>query len=194
MSTKKQPLKAGEKVLFIVAGVFLLLAIVGFAIMQYMSSQSEHGLFSSKTHYVFDADGLRGSRVYGESRCSACHRAMGSGTNMGRGSDLDGIGSRRSKEWLSQFLHHPEEAYGMRTLDHGAHKEADYVSKLPEKDLHDIVAFLSGLQAEQGSTVAEAPPKGESPFIDSMVNMWAPDSWKTKYRDIRDQPTTGDAE
>jgi len=54
--------------------------------------------------------------------------------------------------------------------------------------LHAIATFLSELISDQGSSSAAVPPKGDSPFIDSMVNTWAPKEWKEKYKDVRDDP------
>ncbi len=104
------------------------------------------------------------------------------------GLSLDGIGSKRSVEWIEKFLHDPENVYGAQTLDHGmAPKEAAYVSRIPAENLHLIAVFLSELRADPGSSVAKRPPEGRSEFIDSMIGTWAPDSWKEKYQDIREK-------
>lgn len=182
---KKQRLKTGEKLLFIVAGGFITLATIGFGIMQYMIASSDKPIFEQKTHFDLSAEGHRGADIYHREACSECHRAMSEGTNMGN--SLDGIGSKRSVEWLERFLSDPENTYEHKTLDHGAKpKQAYYVSELPKEDIHYLAVFLSELRSEQGSSSSPVPPKGESPFIDSMVNTWAPDEWKEKYKDIRD--------
>ncbi|MDQ6956628.1 MAG: c-type cytochrome [Mariprofundaceae bacterium] len=184
--TKKQLLKTGEKLLFIVAGAFIILAGIAFGIMQYVMATHDKPIFEQYTHFDLSEAGQRGSEIYRHQACSECHRAMSEGTNMGN--SLDGIGSKHSVAWLENFLLEPEKNYDHATMDHGkSPKQAYYVALLPKKDIHDLAVFLSELRSEQGSSSSPVPPKGESPFIDSMVETWAPDAWKEKYTDIRDK-------
>lgn len=186
--SKKQTMKTGEKLLFLIAGIFLLLAVVSFGALEYYRQHASEPIFQSKTHYQLSAEGQRGSELFRINRCTSCHRAMRNGTNMGPGSDLDGEGSKRSFSWIYAFLMDPERTYGAPTIDHGLPpKEASYVMNLPKEDLHAIATFLSELKAEAGSALAPVPPKGESPFIDTMVKTIAPEEWKKKYKDIREK-------
>ena len=181
----KQPLKQGEKLLFGIFGIFLVAAVIGYAVLEIVRLTSDKPMFEVKTHYDLTERGKQGSKIFRESRCTACHRAMRNGTNMGL--NLDGIGSKRTQEWILAFLKNPEATYGSPTLDHGfAPKEAAYVSSLPEEDLLAIAEFLAGLKSEQGSASSPLPPKGESGFIDGAIEMVAPESWKEKYQDIRE--------
>ncbi len=188
--TSSQPLKPGEKVLFIVAGAFVAVALLAFIVMQIVIAKSDKPIFESKTHVQLSEEGQRGSYEFRVNGCTTCHRALRNGTNMGQTADLDGIGSRRSFEWIYGFLREPRKYYpASRLIDHaeGEH-DAAYVAKLPDETLHAIATFLSELKAEQGSASAPIPPKGESPFIDTMVETWAPEEWKKKYKDVRDDP------
>jgi len=193
--TAKQKLKPGEKLLFMVAGAFVVFAAIAFIIMQIVSARSDKPLFETKTHVNLSPEGQQGSELFRTSGCTTCHRALREGTNMGQTADLDGVGSRRTFEWMYAFLQDPEKNYGTTTVDHGpSPKAAFYVSSMPKKNLHAIATFLSELKAEQGSASAPVPPKGDSPFIDSMVKTWAPESWKEKYKDVRDkEPEASDA-
>ena len=187
MTSKKQSLKSGEKILFGIVGVFILLATIAYAGLEVYRLNRTTPLFEVKTHYNFTPAGQRGSELFREANCTACHRALRNGTNMGL--SLDGVGSARSLEWLEQFLAEPEKTYEARTIDHGkAPKEAAYVAELPAQTRHDIAVFISELKAEQGSSSAPMPPEGRSEFIDEMVKVWAPKDWKDKYEDIRDKP------
>jgi len=188
MSKTSQPLKPGEKILFTVAGAFVVFAIIAFIVMQFVIAKSDKPLFETRTHADFSPEGQRGSELFRTNGCTTCHRALRNGTNMGRTADLDGIGSRRTAGWMFAFLQHPEETYGAPTIDHhaGEHSAA-YVAQMPAEDLHAIAVFLSELKSDQGSSSAPVPPKGESPFIDAMVKMMAPKEWKEKYKDIRDK-------
>lgn len=189
MSSNKKSLKTGEKVLFGIAGVFIVLAVIAYIILEMYRLSSDTPIFETKTSFDFSEQGAVGSALFRESRCTSCHRALRNGTNMGL--SLDGVGSLRTPEWLYNFLKDPEQTYGAPTIDHGAApKEAAYVSKLADEDLRAIAQFISELKAEQGSASAPVPPDGRSEFIDNMVKTWAPKEWKEKYSDVREkQPT-----
>ncbi|HEY5601899.1 MAG TPA: cytochrome c [Gammaproteobacteria bacterium] len=192
MSSKKQTVKTGEKVLFGIFGVFIFLAVVAYIILESVRLTADKPMFENKTFYDFSDQGSIGSALFRESRCTSCHRALRNGTNMGL--SLDGVGSVRTYDWLYEFLKNPEQTYGASTLDHGAApKEAAYVARLPDDEIKAIARFISELKADQGSASAAVPPDGRSEFIDSMVKTWAPEEWKEKYSDIRDkQPATSE--
>ncbi len=184
MSKEKQPLKSGEKILFGIVAVFIGLAVIAYAALETYRMTRPEPLFENKTHYNFSKAGHLGSRLFRESRCTACHRALRNGTNMGL--SLDGVGSVRSLDWLVAFLADPEANYAAKTFDHGPKpKEAAYVAKMPEEDRYAIAVFISELKAEQGSSSAAMPPEGRSDFIDNMVGAWAPADWKERFQDIR---------
>ncbi len=179
-------MKRGEKILFGVFGLMGLFAIASFVMLEVVRARTDKALYPVSTHYDFTAEGLKGSTLIRTQGCTACHRAMRNGTNNGL--SLDGIGSKRSVQFLTNFLKDPEATYPARTLDHGAPpKRAAYVSNLPEEDQHSLVVFLSELRAEQGSSAARLPADARSGFIDEMVKVWAPNSWKSEYKDIRDE-------
>lgn len=190
----KQPLKQGEKILFGIVILFVILAVISYIALEAVRLTADKPIFETKTHFTFSAEGNAGSvlfRVAG--RCTACHRAVRNGTNMGL--LLDGIGSVRDKEWLYNFLVSPEEYYGYETFDHGdAPKEAAYVKAMPKEQLKKIAVFLSELKSEQGSSSAPMPPEGKSAFIDSMLSNFAPPHWREKYTDIRDKVKQGEVE
>jgi len=182
----KQTLKQGEKILFGIAIAFIVLAVISYAILEYVRHNSDKPMFESRVHYDFSKSGHRGSALFRQSRCTSCHRALNNGTNMGL--SLDGVGSLRTKDWLYDFLSRPEQTYGATTFDHGEPpKEAAYVSQIPPGDLMDIATFISELKVDQGASSAPMPPKGRSEFIDGMVETFAPESWKGKYQDVREK-------
>jgi cytochrome c553 len=187
MSKKKQSLKTGEKVLVSIVAVFIVLAVISYVILETVRLNSDKPMFETKTSFDFTAEGAKGSQIFREAGCTACHRALRNGTNMGL--SLDGVGSARSYEWLYTFLKDPENTYQAKTIDHGpAPKEAAYVAKMSDDDLQAIARFISQLKAEQGSSSAPMPPEGRSEFIDSMVKAWAPKEWSEKYEDVREKP------
>jgi hypothetical protein len=179
-------LKQGEKIVFGVAIVFIILAVIAYIGLEAYRLSSKRPMYVTTTHMDLTPDGQRGSVIFRERGCTACHRAMQNGTNMGL--SLDGIGSKRTQEWIGSFLRDPEATYGSATLDHGyPPKEAAYVASLPKEDLAYIAIFLSELRSDRGSSSAPEPPPGRSEFIDKMLSMFAPESWKEKYRDIREK-------
>ena len=184
MSSKKQVLKTGEKVLFSIFGVFIVLAVIAYVILETVRLTSDEPMFETKTSYDFSEQGSIGSALFREARCTSCHRALRNGTNMGL--SLDGVGSLRTYDWLYNFLKNPEDTYGSPTLDHGpSPKEAAYVARIPDDELQAMARFISELKAEQGSASAPVPPEGRSEFIDNMVKTWAPKEWEEKYSDVR---------
>ena len=178
-------MKLGEKLLF---GGFALIGIMAFAswvVLEVVRSRLDKPMYPV-LQYNFSTEGLRGSEIFRTAGCTICHRAMRNGTNMGL--VLDGIGSRRTLEYLNKFLIDPESTYPGTTMDHGPSKGAAFVAKLPQADLQAIAVFLSELRANPGSNASRLPPVGgESKFIDEMVRMWAPDSWKSEYKDVREE-------
>jgi hypothetical protein len=183
----KQGFKQGEKVLFAIFAAFGVIAVIGYIAMEAIRMSSDKPMYTVSTHYDFSELGKQGSKIFREARCTSCHRAVRNGTNMGL--SLDGVGSKRTKEWLLNFMHDPERTFGSATLDHGPlPKEAYYVAEMPEDQLQAIAAFLSELRADRGSASAEQPPEGRSDFIDNMLKWLAPENWKDKYQDVRDRP------
>lgn len=182
----KAPLKSGEKILFGIFGVFFLLALIGYIVLEAVRLNSEEPLFEQTTFFDFSPEGKIGNGIYQKANCNACHRALRSGTSMGL--SLDGIGSKRSVEWLEEFLINPQELYEGQTIDHGdPPKEASYIARMSKHDRKMLAIFLSELRAEAGSSVAKVPPPERSEFIDNMVEVWAPEEWKEKYTDIREK-------
>lgn len=178
-------MKLGEKLLFGGFALIGIMAFVSWVALEVVRSRLDKPMYPV-LQYNFSAQGLRGSELFRTAGCTICHRAMRNGTNMGL--VLDGIGSKRTLEYLNKFLVDPEASYPGTTMDHGPAKGAAFVAKLPQADLQAIAVFLSELRANPGSNASRLPPVGgESKFIDEMVRMWAPDSWKSEYKDVREK-------
>jgi cytochrome c553 len=182
---KTSGLRLGEKILFGIAAAFVLFAIVSFVGMEVYRAHSGKKMYAATSHFDFSPEGLTGSQRFRDLGCTSCHRAVRNGTN--NGVSLDGIGSRRTLDYLIAFLHEPEVTYRSQTLDHGSAKGAAYVAGLPDQDLHSLAVFLSELKATQGSPDARLPLEGHSGFIDEMVKIWAPSAWKSQYHDVREE-------
>jgi cytochrome c553 len=180
-----KPLKLGEKIILGFGFFLLMVAIVGFIGMEIYRAHLNHAMYTNVTHFDFSEQGQEGSELFRKEGCTSCHRAVRNGSNNGL--SLDGIGSKRTLEQINAFLANPEKNYGASTVDHGSQpKAAAYVAELPDTTRHSIAVFLSELKAVQGSADARVPAAERSEFIDSMVKLWAPDSWKKEYTDVRD--------
>jgi len=144
-------LRLGEKILFGMAGLFVVFAIVSFIGMEIYRAHSGKKMYASASTFDFSEQGRVGSERFRELGCSNCHRAVRNGTNYGV--SLDGIGSRRSMDYLVAFLHQPESTYQTQTVEHGRgpDKRAGYVADLPESDLRPLAIFLSELKAVHAS-------------------------------------------
>jgi len=182
---KTSGLRLGEKILFGIAATFVLFAVISFIGMEIYRVHSGQKMYAQTSYYDFSPEGRDGGQRFRELGCTNCHRAVRNGTN--NGVSLDGIGSKHTLEYLTAFLHEPETTYRTQTMDHGADKGAAYVARLPEKDLHALAVFLSELKASQGSPDARLPLEERSGFIDEMVKIWAPSSWKSQYKDVREE-------
>ncbi|MDQ6959936.1 MAG: hypothetical protein Q9M27_02815 [Mariprofundaceae bacterium] len=197
MSKDSTPVKTGERVIFLVTIIFIAFCVVAFSIMEYVRRHSDKPMFAVTTDYKFSPEAKLGMDLFfRRGGCTDCHRALNSGTNMGPGVDLDGEGTKRGMTWIYAFLRMPEKTYNGPTLDHGPGKAASFVATWKAKDLHAVAVFLSALQAKSGSAVSPIPPTEISPFVDSMVKKFAPESWKNgRYKDMRKDPRVagGDA-
>ncbi len=181
-------IRTGERVIFGVVILIMLVAVVNYAILGWIGHNADKPLFPVRTHYEFAGEGFHGSELFRQNNCTLCHRAIGNGSNMSL--NLDGIGSRHDLAYIEAFLADPEATYRSRTVDHGPPpKEAAYVSRLPAADRHAIAVFLSQLRTEQGGASAQQPPPGKSGFIDAMLDMWAPDGWRIMFNDVRNGGT-----
>ena len=189
---KFSQLKLGEKILFGIVGLIFVFAVLSFVMLEVYRSHLNRPMYPSNSSFNFSPEGQKGSVLFRQRGCSDCHRALRNGTNQGV--SLDGIGSKRSLDYLERFLRKPEATYETKTMDHGLSKGAAYVAGLPDTELHAIAIFLSELKATQGSADARLPMPERSGFVDEMVKIWAPDTWKTERRDLREEAPSPDKE
>ncbi len=77
----------------------------------------------------------RGMEVYAMQKCALCHSVSGIG---GKKMALDGVGSRLKPEDLRKWVQSPRSMKADTTMK--------AYPNLPEKDLRDLVAYLSTLK------------------------------------------------
>lgn len=76
-----------------------------------------------------------GKEVYADQKCMMCHSIAGIGN---KGHPLDEIGSKMKADELKQFLMNPKETKPNIIMK--------AYSNLPEKDIDDLVAYLTTLK------------------------------------------------
>jgi len=82
-----------------------------------------------------DSTGGRGMEVYAMQKCALCHSISGIG---GKKMALDGVGSRLKPEDIRKWVQNPKSMKADTTMK--------AYPNLPEKDLRDLVAYLSSLK------------------------------------------------
>jgi mono/diheme cytochrome c family protein len=83
----------------------------------------------------------RGTEVYREQKCQACHSIGGVGNKR---APLDGVGSRRSEDQIRKWIVTPRE------MDPKVRKPA--YDKLPKADVDALVAYVKTLRRQAGAT------------------------------------------
>lgn len=135
-------LKLGEKILF----GFSALVIVMAAVRGYQVITREEPSMP-KHYYEWDEVGLQGHYVYREMGCNSCHKAMGVG-EAGVAPVLDGVGTRRTEEWLQQYLTNPGQL--VPGTAHDGSLGPDFRTlQMDERKL--LTAYLFGLKANPNS-------------------------------------------
>jgi hypothetical protein len=173
----------GEKVLFGIAGLFVLFAVLSFIGMEIYRIHSGKKMYAITSHFDFSPEGLRGSERFRDLGCSACHRAVRNGTN--NGVNLDGIGSRRTLDYLIAFLHQPEPTYGTRNRGTWRRQGGGLCRAAAGSGPAFAGHLPVGTEGQPGIARCTPAVDSRSGFIDDMVKIWAPSSWKSQYHDVR---------
>jgi cbb3-type cytochrome oxidase cytochrome c subunit len=89
-----------------------------------------------------------GEAVFRREGCGSCHRVFGNGATYGP--RLDGVGSRRSADWLRHYLEDPQPGVG----DKPYRLRMPSYRTLPGVELDALVAYLQALRAVGGEGTA----------------------------------------
>ena len=86
---------------------------------------------------------LQGEIIYRREGCLSCHEIFGNGASYGP--SLDGVGSKRTKEWLIRYLKSPwggvsAKPYRLKMLPY---------DHLPENDLDSLAEYLLALKSTE---------------------------------------------
>jgi cbb3-type cytochrome oxidase cytochrome c subunit len=91
--------------------------------------------------FAVSAAADQGEAVYRREACRDCHKVFDNGSSSGPA--LDGVGSRRSPDWLQAYLVNPRPSGG----DRAWRVTMPSYARLPPAERDALVAYLSALAA-----------------------------------------------
>jgi len=109
------------------------------------------------TFQVESVEASRGELVYRENSCSACHKVWHLGGR--HGGALDGVGSRRSAEWLTTYLSAKNPQVILPSTEKKIYRMPSFAS-LAEDQRIDLVAYLISLKQHTPEELAAPPVSG----------------------------------
>jgi len=127
-------LKVGEVVVIIGTLVIILFAGVVGRIIYIKPPPVQHV-------YLETESGKLGESVYRRLGCGACHEIFNNGTST-FGPGLDGVGSRRKKEWLALYLKEPWPNVSKKKYK----LEMPAVKNVSTDEFNALVDYLSALR------------------------------------------------
>jgi len=95
-----------------------------------------------RVHYVYheNQETRQGESIYHREGCNACHKVFGNG--YAYGPTLDGVGSRRTEDWLQRYLTAPWPGVSKRRY----RTEMPAYDKLPASELEPLIVYLLALK------------------------------------------------
>ena len=186
---KTSGLRLGEKILFGIAAAFVLFAVMSFVAMEIYRVHSGKKMYAADLAFRLFAG--RAQWVAALSR-SRLHQLSSGGAQWHQQRSQLGRHRFPAHPGLSDRL--PASAGGhLRDPNDGPWRQTrgrPMSPVCPRRILHSLAVFLSELKATQGSPDARLPSEGRSGFIDEMVKIWAPSTWKSQYHDVREEGAT----
>ena len=108
--------------------------------------------------YVYIESALTGGgeMVFRREGCLSCHELFGNGTTYGPA--LDGVGSRRGRDWLRDYLRDPRPGVGDRTF----RLRMPSYDALGAGELEALVSYLAALRALDSDGSIIEPPRSRT--------------------------------
>ncbi len=146
-----EPLKTGEKVII---GLSVLLLITAISVGIMVSRKAKN---PPKDYFVESPAANAGFKLAMKEGCNQCHRIMKTG-EYGVAPILEGEGTKRDKQWITDFINNPASKIPQTTHD-GKHS-TDF-SKYTAEEKAQLIEFLSAMRSNPGSSTYIAPPTGK---------------------------------
>ena len=143
-------MKTGEKVVFLLAGLMVLSAMVLYVLARLHIVT----FWTTNDVYLFSKKSAAGYEVFEKYSCRDCHVVYGEGDYDGP--DMDGEGTRRTAAWLKSYFHDPG-ALVPGTAHNG--KFAPTFDRISPKEKDELVDLLMSLKSLPGSPNYPKPPK-----------------------------------
>lgn len=145
-------MKKGERVVFIIAAILAVVAVTS-TLWRVLSSDGESR--SARDYYIWSDDALLGYEVYKKKGCKNCHKVLRMGES-GVAPVLDGEGTRRSADWISEYFKDP--LTRVKGSAHAGGMAPDF-RQLDTKDRKLLTEFIKGLKSNPGSSNYPVPPE-----------------------------------
>jgi hypothetical protein len=145
-------LKQGERVLFFMVGVLLVFGFVFWL----LAITDTIDVLRVRDVYEGSPEADKGLDLVRDHGCRNCHNVLNIG-EWGLGPSLDGVGTRRTYQWLRAYLEDPARQMNGKTLHNGTYGPDFSEFSEREKDL--IATFLFAQKSMPGSANYGAPPQ-----------------------------------
>jgi cbb3-type cytochrome oxidase cytochrome c subunit len=143
-------MKTGEKVVFMLTAL-----MIGVVMILYVLGQMHIiNFWTTNDVYVFNQKTEAGFHVFKRDGCKNCHVLYGDGDFAGP--DLDGEGTRRTRQWLESYMKDPRKVF-FNTRHDG--KFATDFSDISPEDKAMLLDLLTSTQSLPGSPNYPKPPK-----------------------------------
>ncbi len=126
-------LKAGEWIVLAGSGLIAAFAVLVGVLIYLKPPPSEFTYLETEKTRI-------GEAIYRREACGSCHRINSTGPTYGP--QLDGEGSRRSREWLADYLRNPRAGVGEKPYRLAMPSYAH----LPPTDLEALVVYLEAFK------------------------------------------------
>jgi cbb3-type cytochrome oxidase cytochrome c subunit len=143
-------MKTGEKIVFLLAGMMIFIVMILYVLGQFHIIN----FWSTGDVYVFNKHSEAGYKIYRRYGCRNCHVLYGVGDFAGP--DMDGEGTRRTREWLDSYMKNPRSLVANTRHDG---KFATNFSDISEEDKKKLVDLMMSLRSMPGSPNYPKPPQ-----------------------------------
>jgi hypothetical protein len=145
-------LKQGERIFFFMAGVLLVFGFVFWL----LAITGATDIMRVRDIYEESPEADQGLELVKHHGCRNCHNVLNEG-EWGLAPGLDGIGTRRTYQWIRAYLEDPARQMNGKTLHNGSYGPT--FSEFTPRDKDLIATFLFAQKSLPGSPNYGEPPR-----------------------------------